>query len=136
MLATYSLVVMARKKSTTLTDVELRLMNVLWEQGPSTVSEVQKALPKKERAAYTTVLTMLRILEEKGYLEHEQDGRAFVYKPLIGREAARRSSVSHLVGRLFDGSPGALVLNVLENEELTPEELARLRELIAKAEGA
>ena len=65
MLATYSLVVMARKKSTTLTDVELRLMNVLWEQGPSTVSDVQKALPKKERAAYTTVLTMLRILEAR-----------------------------------------------------------------------
>lgn len=109
-------------------------MNVLWEQGPSTVSEVQKSLPKRERAAYTTVLTMLRILEEKGYLEHEQNGRAFVYRPLVGREAARRSSVSHLVGRLFDGSPGALVLNVLENEELTPEELAQLRELIAKAE--
>jgi predicted transcriptional regulator len=127
---------MARKKSSTLTDVELRLMNVLWEQGPSTVSDVQKALPKRERAAYTTVLTMLRILEEKGYLDHVQDGRAFVYRPLIGRDEAQRSSVSHLVGRLFDGSPGALVLNVLENEQLTPEELARLRELIAKAEGA
>lgn len=127
---------MARKKSTTLTDVELRLMNVLWDQGPSTVSEVQAALPKKERAAYTTVLTMLRILEEKGYLEHEQNGRAFVYKPLVGRDAAQRSSVSHLVGRLFDGSPGALVLNVLENEELTADELAQLRKLIAKAEKA
>lgn len=127
---------MARKKSTTLTDVELRLMNVLWERGPSTVSEVQKTLPKKDRAAYTTVLTMLRILEEKGYLEHEQDGRAFVYRPLVGREAAQRSSVSHLVGRLFDGSPGALVLNVLKNEELTADELAQLRKLIAKADKA
>jgi predicted transcriptional regulator len=127
---------MPRKKSKTLTDVELRLMNVIWEHGPSTVSDVQKALPKRERAAYTTVLTMLRILEEKGYLDHEQNGRAFVYKPLVGREAAQRSSVAHLVGRLFDGSPGALVLSVLENEELTEDELARLRELIAKAEGA
>ncbi len=100
------------------------------------MSDVQKALPKKDRAAYTTVLTMLRILEDKGYLEHEQNGRAFVYQPVIGREAAQRSSVSHLVGRLFDGSAAALVLNVLENEELTADELAQLRELIAKAEQA
>ena len=80
MLSTYSLVDMPRKKSSTLTDVELRLMNVLWEIGPSTVGEVQKALPKKDRVAYTTVLTMLRILEEKGYLDHKQRGRAFVYR--------------------------------------------------------
>lgn len=125
---------MSRKKSTTLTDVELRLMNVLWENGPATVSEVQKALAKKDRVAYTTVLTMLGILEEKGYLDHEQRGRAFVYRPLIEREAAQRTSVSHLVGRLFNGSPGALVLNVLENEKLTADELARLRELIKQSE--
>ncbi len=134
MLSTYSLVDMPRKKSSTLTDVELRLMNVLWEIGPSTVGEVQKALPKKDRVAYTTVLTMMRILEGKGYLDHEQRGRAFVYRPLVERDAARRKGVSHLVGRLFDGSPAALVLNVLENEDLTPDELARLRKLIERSE--
>lgn len=134
MLTTYSLIAMARKKSTTLTDVELRLMTVLWEHGPSTVGEVQKALPKKDRVAYTTVLTMMRVLEEKGYLDHEQRGRAFVYRPLVERDAAQRKGVSHLVGRLFDGSPGALVLNVLENEKLSAEDLARLRELIERGD--
>lgn len=130
MLTTYSLIVMPRKKSTTLTDVELRLMTVLWDNGPSTVGEVQNVLPKKDRVAYTTVLTMMRVLEEKGYLDHEQRGRAFVYRPLVERDAAQRKGVSHLVGRLFDGSPGALVLNVLENEKLSAEDLARLRELL------
>ena len=134
MLTTYSLIAMARKKSTTLTDVELRLMTVIWDNGPSTVGEVQKALPKKDRVAYTTVLTMMRVLEEKGYLDHEQRGRAFVYRPLVERDAAQRKGVSHLVGRLFDGSPGALVLNVLENEKLSAEDLARLRELIERGD--
>lgn len=122
---------MPRKKSATLTDAELRLMDVLWKLGPSTVGEVHQALPRRSRVSYSTVLTTLRILEEKGYLDHRQQGRAFVYRALVARDDARRHDVRHLVGRLFDDSPGALVLNVVENEQLSAEELAKLRKLIA-----
>ncbi len=121
---------MPRKKSLILTDAELRLMDVLWNRGPSTVGEVHHALPEEERITYSSVLTTLRILDQKGYLEHKQQGRAYLYRPLVERDDARRRSVKHLVGRLFDDSPGALVLNVLENADLSPEELRELRRLI------
>jgi predicted transcriptional regulator len=80
--------------------------------------------------AYNTVLTTFRILEEKGYVAHEPRGRAFVYQAVVGRDEARRSTVQHLMSRFFDNSPAALVLNVLENEDIDEEELARLREMI------
>ncbi len=105
-------------------------MDVLWKRGPSTVGEVHDALPDRDKIAYSTVLTTLRILEEKGYLDHEQRGRAYVYRPLVARDDARQSGVRHLVNRLFDDSPKALVLNVLENEDFSAEELAELRRLI------
>ena len=123
---------MARQRSKTLTDAELRLMEVLWRLGRSTVGEFHNALPRREKVAYSTVLTTLRILEEKGYLDHEQRGRAYVYRPLVAREDARQSGVRHLVSRLFDDSPKALVLNVLENEDFSPEELAEVRRLISR----
>lgn len=125
---------MARTKSPTLTEAELRLMEVLWDRGPSTVGDVLQALPKRLGLAYSTVLTTLRILERKGYLRHKKAGRAFVYAPRVDRGAARRSTIRYLVSRFFDGSHGSLVMNVLENEELTPEELARLRRMIAESE--
>ena len=84
----------------------------------------------RDKVAYSTVLTTLRILEDKGYLDHEQRGRAYVYRPLVARDDARQKGVRHLVSRLFDDSPKALVLNVLENEEFSAEELAELRRLI------
>ena len=121
---------MARQRSKTLTDAELRLMDVLWKRGPSTVGEVHGALPRRDKVAYSTVLTTLRILEDKGYLDHQQRGRAYVYRPLVAREDARQKGVRHLVQRLFDDSPKALVLNVLENEEFSAEELAELRRLM------
>jgi predicted transcriptional regulator len=121
---------MPRRRSETLTDPELRVMDALWDAGPCTVAEVVEALPKEKKVAYNTVLTTLRILEDKGYVVHEQRGRAFVYQAAVGRDEARRSTVQHLMTRFFDNSPGALVLNVLENEEIGEDELARLRELI------
>ena len=125
---------MPRKKSPTLTEAELRLMNVLWRRGDSTVGEVAKALPKDSRLAYSSVLTTLRILERKGYVRHKKLGRAFVYHPLIAPEDAQRSAVRFVVSRFFKNSPELLVLNVLENEDLSAEELRKLRTMIEGAE--
>ena len=123
---------MARKKSTTLTDGELRLMRVLWTEARATVSEVVELLPGERRPAYTTVLTLLRILEQKGYVRHKKSGRAFIYSPLIDRNRARRSAVKRLVSQLFDDSPGLLLMNVLEHDEVDAEELMHLRHMLGE----
>ena len=125
---------MARKKSPTLTEAELRLMEILWRKGEATVNDVVDALPKKQALAYSTVLTTMRILEEKGYIRHRKQGRAFLYTPLIDRNEARKSAVKYLTSRFFEDSPGALVLNILENGELEGGELKRLKRLIAESE--
>ena len=121
---------MARRRSPALTDGELRIMRVLWEHGPATVSGIAERIEDSPKPAYNTVLTMLRILETKGYVQHEKDGRAFVYAPLIGRGEARRSALSHLLHRFFDDSPELLVLDLLGQDDASPLELKRLRELI------
>ena len=108
-------------------------MEVLWKRGASTVGQVVAALPKRRSLAYSSVLTTLRILEEKGYLRHEKLGRAFVYHPIVERDDARRSAVQHLVKRFFEGSPEQLLLNVLENEDLDAAELSKLRRMIEEA---
>lgn len=125
---------MARKKSPNLTEAELRLMDVLWEKGPSTVADVADALPRDLGLAYNTVLTTLRILEDKGYIRHtkSKEGRAFVYTPVVGRKEASRSAVHYLLSRFFRNSPEALVLNLLEDEELSEKELQRIRLLFAE----
>ena len=121
---------MARKKSTHLTEAELRLMEVLWTKGPATVSEVLEGLSSKPALAYSTIITTLRILENKGYVHHTKGGRAFVYRPLIGREDARETAVTHLVRRFFEGSPELLMLNLVEGGRVDPAELERLRKRI------
>jgi len=124
---------MARKKSTTLTEAEVRLMNVLWARGPSTVNDVLEALPADPPLAYNTVLTTLRILEEKGYVKHKKDGRAFHYVPRVPREQAQMSALRLLLSRFFENSAEQLVLNVLKHEKLDPAELQRLRRMIEEA---
>ena len=124
---------MPRPKSPTLTDGELRLMRVLWEKGESTVSDVVDALNGRPKPAYNTVLTLLRIMEKKGYVTHRKDGRAFIFLPLIGRADASRNALSILMNRFFDGSPGLLVLNLLEDEQLSAEALKQLRDRIDEA---
>jgi predicted transcriptional regulator len=124
---------MARSKSPTLTEAELRLMNVLWEHGPSSVAEVANRLPKTPSLAYSTVLTTMRILEEKGYVRHTKDSRAFVYHAVVDREEASRSVVRYVVSRFFRNSPEALLLNVIKNEKLTGEEMDRLKKMIEEA---
>jgi predicted transcriptional regulator len=125
---------MARTKSKDLTDAELRLMKVIWKSGSATVAEVAESLAK-HGLAYNTVLTTMRILEEKGYVRHTKPeaARAFVYHPVIGRDEASRNAVRNLMGRFFGNSPGELVLNLLEKEELSEAELARIRNKIKEA---
>jgi predicted transcriptional regulator len=120
---------MARKKSPTLTEAEYRLMDILWTRGSATVAEVTDSLGDPP-LAYNTVLTTLRLLEQKGYLRHKESGRAFIYRPAVEREDAQRSVVAHVVSRFFNNSPRDLVLNLLESEDVDAAELQRLRELI------
>ena len=122
---------MARPKSISLTSAELRLMDVLWLKGPSTVAEVVEALSPETDLAYSTVLTTLRILEDKGYLAHSKQGRAFIYEAAVARETARRSALTQLLARFFSGKPELLVQNLLDNEELSDAEMARLKKMIA-----
>ena len=122
---------MPRKQSPTLTDAELRVMEVLWRLGRGTVTEISEAMPPPS-LAYNTVLTTLRILEGKGHVGHEQSGRAFIYKPLTARDDAEQSAVKHVVSRFFGNNAGALALHVIENERLSDDELHRLRSLIER----
>lgn len=124
---------MARKKSATLTDAELRLMEIIWDRGPSTVQEVVDALPADTPLAYSTVLTMLRILEQKAYLTHKKDGRAYVYEPVVEKRDAQRGALQHLMKRFFDDSPELLMLNLMENTEWEASDLERLRSIIDAA---
>ena len=125
---------MPPKRSATLTEAELRLMEVLWQRGPSTVQQVLDTLPGGRSLAYNSVLTTIRILEKKGYVAHAQDGRAYVYTPVVERSDATRSEVRHLVQRLFRDSHELLVLNILEDSDLTADELQRLRQYLKDRE--
>lgn len=124
---------MARRPSPALTDAEARVMAVLWERGTATVADVAGALKRKRPVSYSTVQTILRILETKGYVAHEKVARAFVYRPVVDERQARRRALRHLAARLFNGSPSLLVLNVLEDERMDPAELKRLKKLIDDA---
>jgi BlaI family transcriptional regulator, penicillinase repressor len=121
---------LARSKSPTLTEAELRIMDVLWQKGSATVHEVLQALPSTPALAYNSVLTIIRILEKKGYVRHDKDRRSHVYTPLVQREDATRSEVRRLVSRFFGNSHELLVLNILEDKSIDAEELDRLRQLL------
>lgn len=121
---------MPRRKSPTLTEAELRLMEILWEDGPSTVHQLLEALPGNPVLAYNSVLTTIRILEKKGYVQHMKDGRAHIYRPLVGKQEATRSEVRHLLSRFFNNSHELLVLNLLEDKSIEADELRRLRDLL------
>src|SRR5262245_61823700 len=124
---------MARTRSPALTDAEARVMSVLWEKQSATVADVVDGLKKKRPVTYSTAQTMLRILETKGYVTHEKVARAFIYRPIVDERQARRRALRHLVRRLFNGSPSLLVLNVLDDKDIDPEELKRVKKLIEDA---
>jgi predicted transcriptional regulator len=124
---------MPPRPSITLTKAELRLMKVLWSRGESTVADVVAATAPDGELAYTSVLTIIRILENKGYVRHRQEGRAFLYSSTVCEAEASRSEVRHVLQRFFGNSPERLVLSLLGDGEVTPEELRRLKEAIANA---
>ncbi len=121
---------MPPRQSVTLTEAELRIMNVLWQRGSGTVQQVLDDLPPKLDLAYNSVLTTVRILEKKGYVEHKKDGRAHVYVPIIQRMDATRNEISNLVSRFFKNSHEQLVFNILEERGIDSTELDRLREML------
>ena len=123
---------MARRPSRELTEAELRLMNVLWTSGPSTVGDIAAKLDTQPPLAYSTVLTTLRILEGKGYLQHKKEGRAFVYEPRVAQAEASTGAVKHLLSRFFNNSPELLVASLLKDETIGRKELNRLKRLIAE----
>jgi predicted transcriptional regulator len=125
---------MPPKKSPTLTEAELRLMKVLWERGESTVNDIAAALPQKNALAYNSVLTTIRILEQKGYVQHRKEGRAFLYLPLVAEHEAGISEVRLVLRRFFGDSREKLMLSLLGDADVTPEELQRLRDAIQQAE--
>lgn len=111
-----------------LTDREAELMEVLWEHGPATVTEVRDRLA--DDLAYTTVLTMLRNLDAKGFVVHEEEGRAHRYTARVGRDAARRSALRDLSRKLFKGSTALLLTHLVADQKLSPEEIGRIRALL------
>ena len=123
---------MPPRPSGTLTEAELRIMNVLWRMGSGTVQQVRDSIGETPSLAYNSVLTTIRVLERKGYLKHLKDGRAHVFTPLVGQQEATRSEIRHLVSRFFKNSHEQLVLNLLEDQGLGREEIARLRQMIAQ----
>ena len=123
---------MARRQSPALTDAEAQVMAVLWRENAASVGAVVDALKKTRAVTYSTVQTILRILETKGYVAHEKVARAFVYRPVVDERQARRRALRHLASRLFEGSPSLLVLNILEDEDIDPVERKRLRKLIER----
>jgi BlaI family transcriptional regulator, penicillinase repressor len=114
--------------SVILTVREMDVMNVLWTLGSGTVTEVQERLP--DELAYTTVLTMLRILEKKGHLRHEPDGRAHRYVPLVQKDEAREGALGRVTRKLFSGSPELVMAHLLKERGLTEDQLRRLRDLV------
>ena len=121
---------MPPKKSNTLTEAELRLMKILWRRGESAVTDLVEALPEGEQLAYNSVLTTIRILEQKGYVEHHQEGRAVVYRPCVAEHEASISEVRNVLNRFFGNSREKLVLSLLGDDGISAEELGRLKDAI------
>ena len=115
-----------------LTDREADVMHVLWEHGPSVVNEVKEKLA--DDLAYTTVLTILRTLEHKGYVKHEEEGRVHRYYAAVKQDAARKSALQHLTGKLFKGSSELLFTHLVADKKLSAEQIQRMREVLAKKE--
>jgi len=119
---------MARRKTENLTPLELEIMHVLWETGPANVQTVQQQL--KRQLAYTTVQTMLNILQRKGRVRRTMKDRAYFYRPVVSRSHVTREHMSDIVDRLFGGSAESLVMSLVETKHLTSKALARLQKLV------
>lgn len=127
---------MPPRRSNTLTEAELRLMRLLWRIGECSVQDLVSAMPEDGRLAYNSVLTTVRILETKGYVEHRQEGRAFLYTAVIAEEDAQQTEVRHVMSRFFGDSRQRLMLALLGDGEVSSDELETLKKAIAEAEAA
>ena len=117
-----------------LTRVELDYMKVLWRKGQLSVQEMQDALPLKKRTRYTTIMTMLRRMEEKGYVAHEERNRAYYYYPVLSEQDVKRNAIRTVLRNIFDGKPAELVLNLVKDEKLSDEEIKKIKEIIKNSE--
>jgi predicted transcriptional regulator len=115
-----------------LTEAELELMQILWKQGESSVADVLGAIPETPKPAYTTVSTLLRILEQKGVVRTRKEGRGHLYIPILTREEYEAKAVRQVVNRVFEGTPVALVKQLLNTVDLDPQELDEIRALLDK----
>jgi predicted transcriptional regulator len=113
-----------------LTDREADVMQVLWEHGPSLVTDVRERL--SDKLAYTTVLTVLRTLEAKGYVSHDEEGRGHRYFASVKQQAARKNALQHLTNKLFKGSTELLFSHLVSDEKLSPEQISRMRKLLSE----
>ncbi|MDF2776144.1 MAG: BlaI family transcriptional regulator [Geminicoccaceae bacterium] len=120
--------------TTSLTDLQLAIMRVLWDRDEATVLEVQERLRPDRDLAQTTIATLLSRLEKRGVIAHRLDGRQFVYRPLVSEQDVRRSMVSELTTLLFDGSAAALMSHLLRSRDIDPGDLDRVKRMIAEAE--
>ena len=114
----------------TFTDREADVMQVLWDHGPSVVTEVQAGI--SDKLAYTTVLTVLRTLESKGYVGHSEEGRGHRYHAIIEQQQARKSALRHLTSKLFKGSAELLMTHLVSDQKLSAEQVRRMRDLLAE----
>jgi len=124
---------MPPKQSATLTGAELRLMRVLWKKGEMSVSDIVDALSSKAPLAYTTVMTTMKVLEEKGYVAHRKESRAFLYTPIVDEETANQSALEHVLRSFFNNSREKLLLSLLGNEKITATELKKLKKRVSEA---
>ena len=112
--------------------LELQIMNVVWDKGHATVHDVKDTISRGRKPAYSTILTMMRKLEAKGYLSHDVDDRTYVYRPTISRKTVRQGVIGDLLDRLFEGSPSLLLNSLVEQNRISEEELSEIRKLISK----
>lgn len=125
---------MGKRSGRKLGNLELRILNVLWESGQSTVRDVLETLQVKPKPAYTTVLTMMRLMHEKGYLTRKERGRAHVYQARLREQSVKQGLLRDIRDSVFRGSAQALMVRLLEDEQLSAEDLAQVKELIEARE--
>src|SRR5581483_1605706 len=121
-----------RPKSATLTDQELEIMKIVWDRDSVTVRDVYESLLEKRKVAYTTVMTMMNILEQKGHLKKAQEERAYVYRSTKPRNQVIRGMVREFVNRVFNGSAEPLLLHLVEDQKLTEEDIEEIRQMVRK----
>ncbi len=126
-MSTYKKTILPEKP---LTEVELEMMNIIWRLGKGTVNQILEELPAERKLAYTSVSTIVRILEQKGYLKPIKDGRGHIYQPLVAKEIYEEASIKHLVNHVFDGTPSSLVKRLIGTKELSEPELREIKRLL------